>query len=268
MSIDYIAKMLFAMIVCGGGIIATVLLTNFIEKHVIYRCKNIRRNTEHRDRLTRPDHWAKIDEQRSHEHNALRRMNIAHMQSEIDAMSTAIAHKQAQIDALNNTPATETITQAKQRLRAVQARYANAHLQQGDEKHYIIDAPNIFDVTVPETAAYLEAVAHAEQLLDGSTNDAATTDAAMTEAVTAVENAWNTMVSAALQAEQPWPVVIEKTPLEDTDVIRAMQQQRHQQHTEVDTALTRADDAAQQMQQAVTQTPADTDQQRQTPPQQ
>lgn len=267
MSIDYIAKMLFAMVVCGGGIIATVLLTNFIEKHVIYRCKNIRRNTEHRDRLTRPDHWAKIDEQRSREHDALRRMNIAHMQSEIDAMSTAIAHKQAQIDTLNNTPATETITQAKQRLRAVQARYANAHLQQGEEKHYIIDAPNIFDVTVPETAAYLDAVTHAEQLLEGSTNDAATADAATTEAVTAVEDAWETMVSAALQAEQPWPVVIEKTPLEDTDLIHTMQQQRHQQK-EINAAVTRADDAAQSMQQAVTQIPTDADRQQQTPSQQ
>lgn len=265
MSIDYIAKMLFAMVVCGGGIIATVLLTNFIEKHVIYRCKNIRRNTEHRDRLTRPDHWAKIDEQRSREHDALRRMNIAHMQSEIDAMSTAIAHKQAQIDTLNNTLTTETVTQAKQRLRAVQARYANAHLQQGEEKHYIIDAPNIFDVTVPETAAYLDAVAHAEQLLDSSTNDAATADTATTEAVTAVEDAWEKMVSTALQAEQPWPVVIEKTPLEDTDVIRAMQQQHHQQHTEIDAAVTRADDAAQSMQQAVTRGFADADRQRQTP---
>lgn len=110
---------------------------------------------------------------------------------------------------------------------------------------------------MPETAAYLEAVAHAEQLLDGTTNDAATADAAMTEAVTAVEDAWKKMVNAALKAEQPWPVVIEKTPLED--------------------ALTRADDAeesmqmaimrrlansrAQSIQQAITRRSADTDQQ-------
>ena len=265
MSIDYIAKMLFAMVVCGGGIIATVLLTDFIEKHILYRCKNIRRNAEHRDRLAHPDHWAAIDEQRDREHDALRRMNIAHMQSQIDAMSAAIAHKQAQLDALSNASATETVTQAKQRLRAVQTRYANAHLQQGDEKHYIIDAPNIFDVTVPETAAYLEAVAHAEQLLDSSTDDAVVRSD-ITEAVTAVEDTWETMVSAALQAEQPWPVVIEKTPLENTDMIRAMQQ-HHQQHTEINAAVTRADDAAQQMQQAVTRGFADADQQRQTPSQ-
>lgn len=248
MSIDYIAKMLFAMVVCGGGIIATVLLTDFIEKHILYRCKNIRRNAEHRDRLAHPDRWAAVDEQRDREHDALRRMNIAHMQSQIDAMSAAIARKQTQLDALTSTPATETVTQAKQRLRAVQTRYANAHLQQGDEKHYIIDAPNIFDVTVPETAAYLDAVAHAEQLLEGSTNDAATADTAMIEAVTAVEDAWENMVSAALRAEQPWPVVIEKTPLEDT--------------------LTRVDDATQSMQQAVLRRSADADQRQQTPPQQ
>ena len=248
MSIDYIAQMLFGMIVLGGGTAATFFLADFAEKRFLRYRNQKQRDAEHRDRLAHPEHWATIDEQRDREHDALRRINIAHMQSQIDAMSTAIAHKQAQLDALSNASTTETITQAKQRLRTVQARYANAHLQQGDEKHYIIDAPNIFDVTVPETATYLEAVAHAEQLLDNSTNDAATADAAMTKAVTAVEDAWETMVSAALQAEQPWPVVIEKTPLKDT--------------------LTRVDDATQSMQQAVLRRSADADQRQQTPPQQ
>lgn len=251
MSIDYIAQMLFAMIVLGGGTVSTFLLADFAENHIHTRRKNKQQALEQQDRLARPEHWAAIDAERAATQEARRQSDIAYTQHQIDALSNTIAHRQAQLDAFSNTPATETITQAKQRLCAVQARYANAHLQQGDEKHYIIDAPNIFDVTVPETAAYLDAVAHAEQLLDGSTNDAATADAATTEAVTAVEDAWEKMVSAALQAEQPWPVVIEKTPLKNTDVIRAMQQQHHQQHTEIDAAVTRADDAAQSMQQAL-----------------
>ena len=264
-SLDAIDLIIFAAFI---GLSIILLFPDLIESYIRDRRKKKQQALEQQDRLARPEHWAAIDAERATTREARRQHDITYKQRQIDALNTTIAQKQAQLDALTSTPATETITQAKQRLRTVQARYANAHLQQGDEKHYIIDAPNIFDVTVPETAAYLDAVAHAEQLLDSSANDAATADAAMTEAVTAVENAWNTMVSAALQAEQPWPVVIEKTPLEDTDVIRAMQQQRHQQHTEVDAALTRADDAAQQMQQAVTQTPADTDQQRQTPSQQ
>lgn len=266
MSIEYIMQMLFGMTVLGGGILGTFFLADVAEKRFLRYRKQKQRNTEHRDRLAHPEHWADIDKQRNREHEALRRMNIADIQSQIDAMSTAIAHKQAQLDALSNASATETVTQAKQRLRAVQTRYANAHLQQGDEKHYIIDAPNIFDVTVPETAAYLEAVAHAEQLLNSSTDDAVVRSD-ITEAVTAVEGAWEKMVSAALQAEQPWPVVIEKTPLENTNMIHAMQQ-HHQQHTEINAAVTRADDAAQQMQQAVTRGFADADQQRQTPSQQ
>ena len=259
MSIEYIMQMLFGMTVLGGGILGTFFLADVAEKRFLRYRRQKQRDTEHRDRLTHPERWADIDKQRDREHKALRRMNVAHLQSEIDAMSTAIAHKQAQLDALNNTPATETVTQAKQRLRAVQARYANAHLQQGDEKHYIIDAPNIFDVTVPETAAYLDAVVHAEQLLDSTTNDAATADAAMTEAVTAVEDAWETMVSAALQAEQPWPVVIDKTPLKDTltrvdDAGESMQ---------MATMRRLADSRAQSIQQAMTRRSTDTDQQQQ-----
>lgn len=235
MSIDDIMQSLDAIIVMTAALFICVpalfLIPDAIEDSIRQRRKKKQQALEQQDRLARPEHWAAIDAQRA------------------------------------NASTTETITQVKQRLRAVQARYANAHLQQGKEKHYIIDAPNIFDVTVPETAAYLDAVAHAEQLLDSSTNDAATADTATTEAVTAVEDAWEKMVSAALQAEQPWPVVIEKTPLEDTDVIRAMQQQHHQQHTEIDAAVTRADDAAQSMQQAMTRGFADADRQRQTPSQ-
>lgn len=233
MSIDDIMQSFDAIILLAFmvfiGISAILLIPDLIEQSIRRRYEKKQQAIEQQDRLARPEHWAEIDAQRAH------------------------------------PPGTETITQVKQRLRAVQARYANAHLQQGDEKHYIIDAPNIFDVTVPETAAYLDAVAHAERLLDGSTNDAATADTATTEAVTAVEDAWEKMVSVALQVEQPWPVVIEKTPLEDTDVIRAMQQQHHQQHTEIDAAVTRTDDAAQSMQQAVMQPSLDADQQQQTP---
>lgn len=264
-SLDAIIVMMFALLIC---VPALFLIPDAIEDSIRNRREKKQQALEQQDRLARPEHWAEIDAERATTREARRQSHIAYTQRQIDTLNDTIARRQAQLDKLHSTSVTETITQAKQRLRAVQARYANAHLQQGDEKHYIIDAPNIFDVTVPETAAYLEAVAHAEQLLDNTTNDAATADAAMTEAVTAVEGAWDTMVSAALQAEQPWPVVIEKTSLEDTDIIRVMQQQRHQQHTEVDAALTRADDAAQSMQQAVIRDFTDTDQQRQTPPQQ
>lgn len=264
-SLDAIGLIIFAAFI---GLSIILLFPDLIESYIRDRRKKKQQALEQQDRLARPEHWAAIDAERATTREARRQHDIAYKQRQIDTLNDTIARRQAQLDKLHSTSVTETITQAKQRLRAVQARYANAHLQQGDEKHYIIDAPNIFDVTVPETAAYLEAVAHAEQLLDSSTNDAATADTAMTEAVTAVENAWNTMVSAALQAEQPWPVVIEKTSLEDTDIIRVMQQQRHQQHTEVDAALTRADNAAQSIQQAVTRDFTNTDQQRQTPPQQ
>lgn len=263
-SLDAIIAMMAALLIC---VPALFLIPDAIEDSIRNRRKKKQQALEQQDRLARPEHWAAIDAKRANTRKAHRQSDIAYTQRQIDALSDTIARRQAQLDALSHTPTTETITQAKQRLRAVQARYANAHLQQGEEKHYIIDAPNIFDVTVPETAAYLDAVSHAEQLLDSSTNDAATAETAMTEAVTTVEDAWDTMVSAALQAEQPWPVVIEKTPLEDTDVIRAMHQQRHQQHTEVDAALTRADDAAQSMQQAVTRGFADADQQQQIPSQ-
>ena len=250
-SLDAIIVMMFALLIC---VPALFLIPDAIEDSIRNRREKKQQALEQQDRLARPEHWAEIDAERATTREARRQSHIAYTQRQIDTLNDTIARRQAQLDKLHSTSVTETITQAKQRLR--------------DEKHYIIDAPNIFDVTVPETAAYLEAVAHAEQLLDNTTNDAATADAAMTEAVTAVEGAWDTMVSAALQAEQPWPVVIEKTSLEDTDIIRVMQQQRHQQHTEVDAALTRADDAAQSMQQAVIRDFTDTDQQRQTPPQQ
>ena len=227
---------------------AILALPVYVKNRIQDHRKKKQQAAEQQDRLARPKHWAAIDAERATTCEARRQSDIVHKQRQIDSLNATLAQRQAQLDALTSTPATETVTQAKQRLRTVQARYANAHLQQGDEKHYIIDAPNIFDVTVPETAAYLDAVAHAEQLLDGSTNDAATADAAMTKAVTAVEDAWEKMVSAALQAEQPWPVIIEKTPFEDT--------------------LTHVDDAAQSMQQAVLRHSADADQRQQTPPQQ
>lgn len=194
-TLDAIGIIIFAAFI---GISIIFLLPDLIEHYVRGRRKKKQQALEQQDRLARPEHWAAIDAERATTREARRQNDIVYTQRQIDALNTTIAQKQAQLDALTSTPATETVTQAKQRLRAVQARYANAHLQQGDEKHYIIDAPNIFDVTVPETATYLEAVAHAEQLLDNSTNDAAIADADMTEAVTAAHNAWDAMVDAAL----------------------------------------------------------------------
>lgn len=88
-SLDAIIVILFGLLIC---VPALFLIPDAIEDRIRQRRKKKQQVLEQQDRLARPEHWAAIDAQRS------------------------------------NTSTAETITQAKQRLRVVQARYANAHL--------------------------------------------------------------------------------------------------------------------------------------------
>lgn len=96
----------------------------------------------------------------------------------------------------DTTPA-ETYAQTKQRLDAVQLRYVNAHFHRGQEARFIFDAPAVFDVTVPATATYLDAVAQAEAHFIGVENVDAIADADTVDAVNAAATAWNEMVDFA-----------------------------------------------------------------------
>lgn len=96
-------------------------------------------------------------------------------------------------------PEAETVTyaEAKKRLDAVQMRYANAHLYRGQEARYIFDAPAVFDVTVPATASYLDAVEEAKTCFVGITDLDAPANATTLGAVDSAENAWDAMVDFA-----------------------------------------------------------------------
>lgn len=130
-------------------------------------------------------------------------------QQRIENLLKEITRQQSQLEALGNTytatttasttpisPA-ETYAQVKDRLDAVQLRYANAHFHRGQEARFIFDAPAVFDVTVPATATYLDAVAQAETHFIGVENLDAIADADTVDAVDAVTTAWNEMVDFA-----------------------------------------------------------------------
>ena len=95
------------------------------------------------------------------------------------------------------TPTAETYAEARDRLDVVQLRYANAHFHRGQEARFIFDAPAVFDVTVPATATYLDAVAEAEAHFIGITDLDTTADAGTVDAVDAVETYWDEMVDFA-----------------------------------------------------------------------
>lgn len=90
----------------------------------------------------------------------------------------------------------ETNRDALGRLRAVQMKDYNAHAHTGPQADYVFTAPAIFDVTIPATAAYLDAVADAETLLAGADPDEAA-QRATTRAVNLVEQRWNDAVDFA-----------------------------------------------------------------------
>lgn len=90
----------------------------------------------------------------------------------------------------------ETNRDALDRLRAVQVKDYNAHAHTGPQADYVFTAPAIFDVTMPATAAYLDAVADAETLLAGADLDAVA-QRATTRAVNLVEQRWNDAVDFA-----------------------------------------------------------------------
>lgn len=129
---------------------------------------------------------------------------IAAMMDEID---TQIAQLEALEDSHTNTPKTTkttpvaenttTYAETKTRLDTVQMRYANAHLHRGREARYIFDAPAIFDVTVPATASYLDAVEEAKTCFVGITNLNTPADTRTIRAVDAAEEAWDDMVDFA-----------------------------------------------------------------------
>lgn len=101
---------------------------------------------------------------------------------------------------LRKTPDTapaETYAQVKDRLDAVQLRYANAHFHRGQEARFIFDAPAVFDVTVPVTATYLDAVAAAEAHFISIENFDAVADADTIDAVDVAATAWDEMVDFA-----------------------------------------------------------------------
>ena len=91
----------------------------------------------------------------------------------------------------------ETYAEVKNRLDAVQLRYANAHFHRGQEARFIFDAPAVFDVTVPATATYLDTVAAAETHFIGVENFDAVADTDTVDAVDTVETAWDKMVDFA-----------------------------------------------------------------------
>lgn len=98
----------------------------------------------------------------------------------------------------SDTPASpkETNRDALDRLRAVQLKDYNAHAHTGPQADYVFTAPAIFDVTMPATAAYLDAVADAETLLAGADLDV-DANRATSRAVDLVEQRWDAAVDFA-----------------------------------------------------------------------
>lgn len=177
----------FFVVIGGFGPLAITLYQS--------RQDRLAAEAERRDRLARPDYWAQVDARRETEREKARLQKIEYNRKKF-------AYHQAQLDALEgitqtNTAPAETYAQAKARLDAVQMRYTNAHFHRGREARFIFDAPAVFDVTVPATATYLDAVAEAEAHFIGITDLDAVADAGTVDAVDAAGTAWDEMVDFA-----------------------------------------------------------------------
>lgn len=153
-----------------------------------------------RDRIARPDYWAEIDARREAEQKRLEQEEIEYHKQALTRLLPNSVSLNGMSFPLTKTPdatPAETYAEAKARLDAVQLRYANAHFHRGREARFIFDAPAVFDVTVPATATYLDAVAAAEAHFIGVENLDAIADADTVDAVDAVETAWDEMVDFA-----------------------------------------------------------------------
>lgn len=167
--------------------------------------RKIRKHREHledirRDRIARPEHWARIDAEREAERKRFEQERIEYYTRELSRLLPDKVSPNGVSFPLKETPDTapaETYAQVKDRLDAVQLRYANAHFHRGQEARFIFDAPAVFDVTVPATATYLDAVAAAETHFIGVENFDAIADADTVDAVDAVATAWDDMVDFA-----------------------------------------------------------------------
>ena len=153
-----------------------------------------------RDRIARPDYWAEIDARREAEQKRLEQEEIEYHKQALTRLLPNSVSLNGMSFPLTKTPdatPAETYMQAKDRLDAVQLRYANAHFHRGQEARFIFDAPAVFDVTVPATATYLDAVAEAEARFISIENFDAVADADAVDAVDAAEFAWDEMVDFA-----------------------------------------------------------------------
>lgn len=191
-----------SMYLTAGGMTAFFVIVFGFGPSILFSYKRRKDQREYeaeqRDRELRPEYWAEIDAQREAEYRALeeesRRRTIEHNREKLAYYQSQLEHLGA--DAVPNAPA-ETYMQAKDRLEAIQLRYANAHFHRGQEARFIFDAPAVFDVTVPATATYLDAVAAAEAHFIGVENFDAVADADTVDAVDAVATAWDNMVDFA-----------------------------------------------------------------------